>query len=163
MTSQQIRACAAAGVLAGGLGICGCGAGDAAPTTSTAAAASKPARTAPAPVAAALPDGLSGSWRRTMRDRDWEPVGGGFPTGRWRVAVDEHGGASVYQPGIAAADFDTRFVVKGRRLTIAGVPVCPGQKGTYTWRLGHGSLTLRVVDDACKPRVALFGGTWTSR
>jgi hypothetical protein len=159
MTSQQIREWAAAGVLAGALGVGGCGSGDDAGTTTTTTTSATATQTA----AAELPDGLRGGWRRTLREDDWKPAGGGFPTGRWRVDVDRRGEASVYQPGMAAVDFSTRFMVKGRELTIASVPVCPGQTGRYAWRASGHTLTLSVVADACKPRAALFGGTWTSR
>jgi hypothetical protein len=159
MTSQQIRVCAVAGVLAGVLALDGCGSGEelAADPTSTGAAAT----TAPS---TALPEDLRGSWRRTMTARDWRPAGGGFPPGMWRLDVDRRGEVTVYLPHTSVVDFSTRFVVEGRRMTIAGVPICPGQTGRYTWHASARALRLSVVaDDACKARAALFGGTWTRR
>ncbi len=159
MTSQQIRECAAAGVLAGALGLCGCGSGDDAATGTTAPA---PAQTATTEAATSFPDGLRGSWRRTLRDSDWGVVGS-YPTGRWRMDVGRSGAVSVYLPATDAVDFTTRFVVKGQQLTIDPVPVCPSQTGRYTWRASEGRFTLRVVADPCKERAALFGGRWASR
>jgi hypothetical protein len=96
-----------------------------------------------------------------MRDRDWG-VANSYPTGRWRVDVGPRGAVSVYLPATDAVDFTTRFVVKGRQLTIDPVPVCPSQKGRYTWRAAGSAFTLHVVDDPCEQRAALFGGRWTS-
>jgi hypothetical protein len=96
-----------------------------------------------------------------MTARDWRLAGSGYPTGTFRIDVDRHGGVSVYFPGKRVVDFTTAFVVKGRRMTIASVPVCPGETGRYTWHASARGLRLTVVaDDACKPRAALFGGTW---
>jgi hypothetical protein len=166
MTPEQIRECAAAGVLAGVLVLSGCGSADVAPTSSTptrsAAQASTPAPAAPA---ATAPSGdLRGSWTRTMTARDWQGAGSGFPLGTWRMVVDRAGAVSVYLPGTDTVDFTTQFAVKGQRLTIDSVPVCPGTKGRYTWRASAKALTMTVVDDqACTARAALFGGTWTRR
>jgi hypothetical protein len=156
MTSQQIRLWAAAGVLAGVLALDGCGSGDEPATSPT------PTRSATAtatPTAA-----LSGSWTRRMTARDWRLAGSGYPTGRFRLDVDRHGGVSVYFPGKRVVDFTTAFAVQGRRMTIASVPVCPGETGRYTWHVSARTLRLNVVaDQACKPRAALFGGMWTRR
>ena len=51
---------------------------------------------------------------------------------------------------------------EGPAATIDSVPICPSQTGRYTWRASEGAFTLRVVDDPCKARAALFGGRWTS-
>jgi hypothetical protein len=163
ITSQQIREWAAAGVLAGALGVCGCGSGEDKTTHTAAAASTHTTPPAPAPAVVAVPTGLRGSWRRTMHTADWGPGGNGYPVGRWRVDIDRHGAVSVYLPRTDAVDFTTGFAAKGRRLTIASIPVCPGQTGRYTWRASAGALRLTRVADACKARAALFGGTWTRR
>src|SRR4051795_2482862 len=107
---------------------------------------------------------LRGSWTRTMTARDWEGAGSGFPVGTWRMVVDRAGAVSVYLPGTDAVDFTTQFAVKGPRVTIDSVPVCPGTKGRYTWRAAAKTMTMTIVDDQdCGARSALFGGTWTRR
>jgi hypothetical protein len=155
MTSKQIRLWATAGVLVGVLALDGCGSGDE-PATSPTPTRSATATATPEPTAA-----LRGSWTRRMTARDWRLAGSGYPTGTFRIDVDRHGGVSVYFPGKRVVDFTTAFVVKARRMTIASVPVCPGETGRYTWHASARGLRLTVVaDDACKPRAALFGGTW---
>jgi hypothetical protein len=166
MTPQQIRECAAAGVLAGVLALSGCGSANVATTSSTPtpspAPASTPAPAAPAPTAP--PGDVRGSWTRAMTARAWRGAGSGFPVGTWRMVVDRAGGVSVYLPGTDSVDFTTRFVMKGQRVTIDSVPVCPGTEGRYRWRASAKALTMTVVDDqACTARAALFGGTWTRR
>jgi hypothetical protein len=144
------------------LALYGCGSTHDAPTTS---ATTRTVAQAAAPEPPdAVPDALRGSWKRTMKTRDWGPGGSGYPTGTWRLDIDEHGAVGVYLPRTDAVDFTTQFVVKGRHLTIDTIPVCPGQTARYTWRASKDELTLAVVgDDACKPRAALFGGTWSRR
>jgi hypothetical protein len=154
MTSQLTRGWAAAGVLAGVLALPGCGS-DPAPATEAAT---------PEETAAAPPAGLSGSWTRVMRARDWREAGQGYPLGTYRFDLDGRGGVRVYFPRTDTVDFSTEFAVKGRRLTIGTVPICPGVTGRFTWRATADVLTLTPVDDhACAARAALFGGTWTRR
>lgn len=159
MLTRQIRQWAAAGVVPGVVALCGCGS-DPEPATSSASSGVS-ATVAPA---AALPSGLRGSWRRTMRARDWRPAGGGYPVGTFRLDVAPDGAVSVYFPNVASVDFTTQFAVDGRRLTIETVPVCPTATGSYRWHASASELRLTVVDDPqCKPRAALFAGTWTRR
>jgi hypothetical protein len=160
MTSPQIRPWIAAGVLAGVLALSGCGAKEepaaSATPTDTPAPAATPATAVP------LPAALRGSWKRTMKARDWKPAGG-FPAGAWRFDADGKGAVDVYLPKAKTVDFSTQFVAKGHRLTIDSVPVCPGESpAPYKWRASGGKLTLTLAGkDPCKPRAALFGGTWT--
>jgi hypothetical protein len=161
MTSQQSRAWAAGCVLAGALALSACGSEAEVATSRTPTGA--PAQTvAPGP-SSTLPAGVRGSWKRTMKARDWRHAGRGYPLGTWRFDVDETGAMSVYRPHTDDVDFTTQFAAKGRRLTIE-VPICPGQTGRYTWRTTAGALRLTVIDDdGCKAGAALFGGTWTRR
>jgi hypothetical protein len=162
MTSKQIRQPVAAGALAGVLALSGCGSKEDAATSPT--PTSSPAQTATPEVSAALPGGLRGSWRRTMTARDWRPAGGGFPAGTFRFDADKKGEVSVYFPRTDTVDFSTQFVVTGQHLTIESVPICPGETARYTWHASPKALRLTVIGhDACKPRAALFGGTWTRR
>jgi hypothetical protein len=162
MTSKPIRQLVAAGVLAGVLALYGCGSKEDAATTRT--PTSSPAKAAAQETSAALPSGFRGSWRRTMKARDWRPAGGGFPAGTFRFDVDKNGEVNVYFPGTDTVDFSTQFVVTGRHLTIESVPICPGETARCTWRESPKALRLTVVGhDACKARAALFGGTWTRR
>jgi hypothetical protein len=162
MTSLRIREWAAAGFLAGGLALSGCGSDERVASSATHTAT--PAQTATPKAPAALPGGLRGSWKRTMKARDWRRAGRGYPVGTWRFDVARNGEVGVYYPRTAAVDFTTQFAVSGRRLTIESIPICPGQTGRYRWRASEGGLRLTVVDDhACKARAALFGGRWTRR
>jgi hypothetical protein len=98
-----------------------------------------------------------------MTARDWGPSGRGYPLGTWRFDVDENGAVSVYLPRKNDVDFTTEFVVKGQQLSM-DFPICPGQTGRYKWRASAGKLKLTLVGrDACPPRPALLGGTWTRR
>ena len=113
---------------------------------------------------ASLPAGLRGSWARTMKPRDWKSVGSGYPLGTWRLDARRDGAANVYLPRTDSIDFSATFVTTGEQLTIADVPVCPGETGHYSWRAAAGELTLTVTDDGgCAPAAALFGGTWHRR
>jgi hypothetical protein len=162
MTSQPIRRWAASGLLAGALALCGCGSGDDATTSANAAEGA--AETATPLSNAALPDDLRGSWKRTMRPRDWKSVGRGYPLGTWRFDIARDGDLSVWLPRTDEVDFTTTIAVDGDQLTIDSIPICPGETGRYAWRAAADELTLTVVgDDACKPRAALFGGTWHRR
>jgi hypothetical protein len=162
MMSKQIRQLVAAGVLAGVLALYGCGSKENAATSPT--PTSSPAKAATQKISASLPSGLRGSWRRTMKARDWRPAGGGFPAGTFRFDVDKNGEVSVYFPRTDTVDFSTQFVVTGRHLTIESVPICPGQTARYKWRASPNELRLTAVGhDACRPRAVLFGGTWTRR
>jgi hypothetical protein len=69
----------------------------------------------------------------------------------------------VYLPRTSEVDFSTQFKADGERLTIDMIPVCPPGATRYTWQASGKKLTLSVVDDTCKARAALFGGTWTRR
>jgi hypothetical protein len=156
--SRQICERARAGVVACVLALCGCG--------SEPDATTGPSRTGtPAHAATpALPGVLRGSWKRTMRARDWRSAGSGYPVGTWRFDVDGRGAVGVYYPRTDTVDFTTQLVVNDQQLTIESIPICPGRTGRYRWRASADALTLTVVgDDACKPRAALFGGTWTRR
>jgi hypothetical protein len=166
MTSQRIRGSAAAGVLASVLALAGCGS-DSKPEPAAAAKATPDRAATPAKHAvsvAALPGRLAGSWKRAMRPRDWGPAGKGYPLGTWRFDLDGHGELGVYLPRTDTVDFTTKFTVKGHRLTIDTIPICPTDTGRYTWRASAHELTLTVVDDdKCTARAALFGGAWTRR
>jgi hypothetical protein len=162
MTSEQIRRWAAAGVLAGALGLYGCGSKDDVAASPTPTGTPTQAAT-PDPPSAALPAGLRGSWKRTMTAREWRPAGRGYPLGTWRFDVDAHGGVNFYYPRKDTVDFTTELVVTGQQLTVE-MPVCPGQTGRYKWRASARALKLTLVGrDACLPRAALLGGTWTRR
>ena len=164
MTPQQIRGRAAAGVIAGAFAVCGCGCGSGDDVAERPTPTGTPAATATAEPSAAVPALLRGRWRRTMTARDWSASGGGFPAGTFRLDVGADGAVSVYFPHADTVDFTTRFVVRGHRLTIEDVPICPGETARYTWRASSRELGLAVVgEDACRPRAALFGGTWTHR
>jgi hypothetical protein len=96
-----------------------------------------------------------------MQARDWKSAGSDYPVGTWRFDVGRDGTVGVYYPRTDKVDFTTEFVVAGERLTIEGIPICPGKTGAYTWRASGNEMTLTVKDDdACAPRAALFGGTW---
>jgi hypothetical protein len=63
---------------------------------------------------------------------------------------------------VAVIDFDAKFShVTAHRLTVSGVPLCYGKKGTYSWKVTSGKLKLKKIRDACKPEVGLFAGTWS--
>jgi hypothetical protein len=162
MTSRQIRVWAALGVLAGVVSLNGCGSQEDVAAGDPAAPTGTPAQTATA--APAIPAALVGSWDRRMRSRDWRSVGRGYPLGTWRSDVTKNGDLSVYLPRTDTVDFATAVKVDGQRLTIDGIPVCPGQNMELTWQATERALTLSVVDDGgCKQGAALFGGTWTRR
>jgi hypothetical protein len=161
MTSQPIRGWAASGLLAGALALSGCGSGD--DTTKSANAAEGPAETTTPVSATALPDELRGSWKRTMKPKDWKSVGSGYPLGTWRFDIARDGDLSVWLPRTDKVDFTTTIAVDGDQLTIESIPICPGETGRYAWRAAADELTLTVDDDACAPAAALFGGTWHRR
>ena len=164
MTSQRTSGWAAAGVLAGLVAFPACGTQEAAQTKPEPTRAATQVATPAQQPAAAMPDGLVGSWKRMMRARDWRPAGEGYPVGTWRFHLDRHGQLDVYLPRTDTVDFSTDFVVEGHRLTIDTVPVCPGNTGRYRWRRSADTLTFTVADDQeCTARAALFGGTWTRR
>jgi hypothetical protein len=83
-------------------------------------------------------------------------------TGRWRG-----GGMGVLmvvspQGKVTVIDFVARFShVTAHRLTVSGVPLCSGKKGTYHWKVASGHLKLEKIHDACKAEVGLFAGTWS--
>jgi len=163
MISRRIGAPCAIAALACGLALSGCGS-KAEPAATTGPSPTGTAPGAATPDAAALPASLRGSWKRTMRARDWRSAGSGYPLGTWRFDVDSRGDLGVYYPRTSTVDFSTQFVAKGKQLTIESIPICPGKTGRYKWRASGQELTLTVVaDDACKARAALFGGTWTRR
>jgi hypothetical protein len=162
MRLEPIRKCAAAIVLTASLAIPGCGAED--EHSAAQPATRSPAQSQTPEQAASVPADLRGSWKRTMRARDWKPAGGGYPLGTWRFDVDAEGAVGVYYPRTDTVDFSTEFVVAGGRLTIESIPVCPGMRGRYASRATARELTLTVADDdGCTPRAALFGGTWRRR
>jgi len=125
---------------------------------------SKPALRAEAQVTGAVPTKLVGKWGRNVTQADWARYGQSFPTGVYRFVVKKNGSVGVYFPGTAYVDFTTKFSVSGGRLTIDVVPICPVDKGRYTWKVAGKQLTLKVVADRnCKARAALFSGVWTKR
>jgi hypothetical protein len=160
MTFQPLRECVAAGVFAAVFALSGCGSDE--QETATAPTRDR-AQTATSREPASVPAELVGSWKRTMRARDWKLAGGGYPVGTWRFDVDSEGGVDVYYPRTDTVDFSTRFVVAGTELTIESLPVCPDTDGRYKWRAAVRELTLTIVDDGCGPRAALFGGAWRLR
>ena len=160
MTFQPLRECVAAGVLAAVLALSGCGSDE--QETATAPSRER-AQTAKPREPASVPAQLIGSWKRTLRARDWKPAGERFPVGTWRFEVDSEGAVSVYLPRTDTVDFTTRFVVAGTKLTIESLPVCPNTNGRYRWRASARELTLTIVNDGCGPRAALFGGAWRRR
>jgi hypothetical protein len=160
MTFQPTREGVAAGVVAGVLALSGCGSDEentAATPTRTAAQTAAPEE------AASVPASVRGSWKRTLRARDWEAAGRGYPVGTWRFDVDSEGAVGVYYPRTDTVDFGTQLLVDGKELTIESIPVCPGLEGRYRWRASARELTLTVVDDGCAARAALFGGAWRRR
>jgi hypothetical protein len=160
MNWQSIRQWAAAGALAAIVAACG---SEQAKTTAATATRS-PSETATPEPAPSAPAALRGSWKRTMRQRDWKPAGRGYPLGTFRLDIDSTGSMNVYFPHTKTVDFSTEFVATGRRMTIDSIPVCPGVKGRYNWRASARQMTLSVVSDAhCVPRAALFAGTWRRR
>jgi hypothetical protein len=161
MTFQSTTRSVAAGVLAGVLACSGCGSDE---ETTTATPTSSPAQTATSESAGSVPASVRGRWKRTLRARDWKPVGGGYPVGTWRFDVDSDGAVDVYYPRTDTVDFSTQFVVEGKELTIESIPICPGIEGRYRWRASASELTLTAVDDdGCAARAALFSGAWQRR
>src|SRR4051812_35087440 len=129
----QIRDWAAAvAVLGCVLAVCGCG--STVPATTKPATAATPAHSATPEPSAALPAALRGSWKRTMKARDWRSAGSGYPVGTWRFDVNRRGSVAVYLPGTDVVDFTMPVTVKGHQLTIETIPVCPGQSARYSWR-----------------------------
>ncbi len=121
-----------------------------APATESSAAPARPA---------AVPTAMVGCWHRHVPAL---PVG--TPAGTWLVGITRAGRLAAYTPGSkhcdAYFDFSTTISVNGSRLTIGKVPICP-TKGTYSWKSGAGTLTLRATADvACPPRPLLFNGVW---
>jgi hypothetical protein len=143
-------------VLVGLLAVTGCGSGD---ENVTQTLPRSEAQAAAHDEAISVPASLRGSWTRRMRARDWE-AGEVYPIGTWKLEVNARGDVDVQPPGADTADFSTRFVVAGLKLTIDSVPICPGMKGRYRWRAAERALRLAVLEDECGPRVALFGGEW---
>ena len=96
---------------------------------------------APAAAKGGIPKQLTGSWR-----------GGGQGV---LMVVSAKGNVTV-------SDFVAWFShVTAHRLTVSGVPLCSGKKGTYHWKVANGHLRLKKIHDACKPEVGLFAGTWS--
>jgi hypothetical protein len=161
MTFQPTRQCVAAGVLAGVLALFGCGSDE---EETAATTTPSPAQTATPEDTGSVPASLRGSWKRTLRARDWKSAGGDYPAGTWRFDVDSEGAVGVYYPRTDTVDFSTQFVVAGKELTIESIPICPGIAGRYRWQASADELTLTIVDDDdCAARAALFGGTWRRR
>jgi hypothetical protein len=158
MTSQSIRGWAAAGAVAGVFAISGCGSGE---TTVSATPTRAASATSTPEQAAAIPERLTGTWKRTMTPRDWKPVGAGYPLGTWRLDVNRKGELAVTLPRTHKVDFTAAIEVSGARMTIDGVPICPGKRSRYTWSATARKLELTVVsDDGCAAGATLFGGTW---
>jgi len=89
-----------------------------------------------------------------------QPVRGWAASASWRARSR----VDVYLPRTTTVDFTTQFAAAGERLTIASVPICPGETGKYTWKASGDDLKLIVVGDgSCAARAALFGGTWHRR
>jgi hypothetical protein len=83
-------------------------------------------------------------------------------TGRWRGGGQ--GVLMVVSPkgNVTVIDFVAKFShVTAHRLTVSGVPLCSGKKGTYHWKVANGRLKLKKIHDACKAEVGLFAGTWS--
>jgi len=162
MTSQPIRAWAAAGFLAGALVLCGCGSGDddAAPAPAKTAAAAQGTAT-PADTTA-LPASMVGHWKRLMRPRDWKSAGSGYPLGIYRLDVAHDGKVGVYFPRKDAVDFEPAFLVDGDNVTVDSIPLCPGVTINYAWHATAHEMTLDFTDggEGCSGAVALFNGTW---
>jgi hypothetical protein len=83
-------------------------------------------------------------------------------TGRWRGGG--MGVLMVVSPkgNVTVIDFVAKFShVTKHRLTVSGVPLCSGEKGTYHWKVASGRLKLTKIHDPCKQEIGLFAGTWS--
>lgn len=160
--------------------VAGCGSDDDATTAATTepaatAAAAADTSTAAAP-AAALPDGLAGTWTRNVSAADIErnaankgtgpgeePMTGG-PT---ELKIDPDRVTVRFQDGFEIPEF-AAFSADGKLEILAYVdprvgaycgPAKP-QNASYTWTLDGDQLTLATADDTCADRNSVLVGGW---
>jgi hypothetical protein len=87
-------------------------------------------------------------------------------TGRWRVSLTSEGSLLIQPPaGFPGATSGTSYAVDGDELTtnaLVDQPGCQAEpSGRYRWAMSGATLELTVVEDRCRARRILFGGTWS--
>jgi hypothetical protein len=155
--------------------VAGCGSDDDA-TTLAATTATIATSTAAAP-AAALPDGLAGTWTRDVTaadiDRNAANKGTGpgedpTPPGSYRLTIDTDRVTARAPDGFEIPEF-AAFSADGKLEILAyvdtSVAVYCGpdkpQNASYTWILDGDQLTLATADDNCADRNSILVGSWT--
>jgi hypothetical protein len=158
----------------------GCGSGDDTTTATTAdattAAPAVGSSTAAAP-AAALPDGLAGTWKRDVTADDIERNAANKGTGpgedpmspaTYQLAIEAERVTARAPDGFEIPEF-AAFSADGKLEILAYVdphvgaycgPTRP-QNASYTWTLDGDELTLATADDSCADRNSILVGSWT--
>ncbi len=176
------------GLVVAALLVSGCGSSDNAATTAatteaatTVAAAAAATSTAAVP-AAALPDGLAGTWTRDVTAADIErnaankgtgPGEDPMSPGRFKLTIDSERitarAPDDFQiPEFAAFSQDGKleilaYVDPGGQDGPNGAYCGPDkpQNASYTWTLEGDELTLATADDTCADRNSTLVGSWT--
>jgi len=167
--------------------VAGCGSADDATTTTavtTVAAAATTAAPAPAAgastaavPAAALPDGLAGTWKRDVtaddiaRNAANKGTGPGedpMSPGTFQLTIDAdrvtaRGPDAFEIPEFAAFSADGKLEILAYVDPHIGAYCGPArpQNASYTWALEGDQLTLATADDTCADRNSTLVGSWT--
>jgi uncharacterized protein YceK len=164
--------------------VTGCGSSDDATTATTGAAATTAAAAAPATAAAtaavpaaALPDGLAGTWKRDVTAADIERNAANKGTGpgedpmspaTYQLAIDPdritaHAPDAFKIPEFAAFSQDGKLEILAYVDVKVGAYCGPDkpQNASYTWTLAGDQLTLATTDDTCADRNSILVGSWT--
>ena len=164
--------------------VAGCGSDDTATTASSEAVATTAAAPAPAAgastaaaPAAALPDGLAGTWKRDVTadeiarnaaDKGTGPGEEPMSPGTFQLTIDPDRVTARGPDGFEIPEF-AAFSADGKLEILAYVdprvgaycgPARP-QNASYTWALEGDRLTLATADDTCADRNSTLVGTWT--
>ena len=159
--------------------VAGCGSEDtttSTPAAATTAVAAAAGSTAAVP-AAALPDGLAGTWKRdvtsddiarTAADKGTGPGEEPMGPGEFRLTVDADRVTAHASDGFEIPEFSA-FSADGKLEILAYVDTSIGaycgpakpQNASYTWTLAGDQLTLATADDGCADRNSTLVGSWT--
>jgi hypothetical protein len=87
-------------------------------------------------------------------------------TGRWRVSMTSEGRMLIQPPpGFPGATSGASYAVDDDELTtnaLVDQPGCQAEpSGRYRWALSGTALELTALEDRCRARRVLFGGTWS--
>ena len=159
--------------------VAGCGSEDTTTSTSVApatAAAEAAGSTAAVP-AAALPDGLAGTWKRDVTSNDIERNAANKGTGpgeepmgpgEFKLTIDADRVTARAPDGFEIPEYSA-FSADGKLEILAYVDTSTGaycgpakpQNASYTWTLAGDQLTLATADDTCADRNSTLVGSWT--